>query len=108
MKTFQEVIDGISEVLGPTSGLDCEEIDHKVLIDLMSQYTSNESDWIQYALTDPRRLYTRNLVADTNKKSNILVLVWVCMLSSCLHDTDGHRILAKARQYTTMRTHTVS
>lgn len=77
MRTFQELINGISEVLGPTSGLDCEEVDHEVLLDLMSQYTSDESEWERFAFADPKRSYTRNLVADTNKKSNILVIVWV-------------------------------
>lgn len=77
MKTFEQLINGISEVLGPTSGLDCEEVDHQIFLKLMSDYTSDEQDWSQYALADSKRLYTRNLVADTNKKSNILVVVWV-------------------------------
>lgn len=77
MKTFGELIAAIADVLGPTSGLDCDEVDHQELIDLMNDYESNITEWTPYALGDPSRNYTRNLVADTNKKSNILVVFWV-------------------------------
>ena len=77
MATFKQLISNIATELGPTSGLDCDEVDHQILIDLMSAYHSKEADWAEYALADPKRLYTRNLVADTNKKSNILIVVWV-------------------------------
>ena len=74
---FDQLIKAIGDALGPTSGLDCEEVDHQELISLMEQYQSNEQEWSPFALADQSRKYTRNLVADTNHKSNILVVVWV-------------------------------
>lgn len=77
MKTFNRLVKDIGNVLGPTSGLDCDEVDHTELIKLMEDYHSSETDWLPYAFRDPSRNYTRNLVADTNQKSNLLVVVWV-------------------------------
>lgn len=78
MYSFKELIQAISEKLGPTSGLDSDDVDPQDLIDLMSEYTSNPAEWTPYALGDLSRNYTRNLVDDTNGKSNILVVCWVC------------------------------
>lgn len=77
MKDFQNLIEAIGSALGPTSGLDSEDVDHSQLIALMEEYRSEESDWTPYSLFDPNRNYTRNLVDDTNGKSNILVVCWV-------------------------------
>lgn len=77
MKTFKDLIEAIAMALGPTSGLDCEEVNHNELIELMEEYASREAEWAPYALGDPNRNYTRNLVDNTNGKSNILVVVWV-------------------------------
>ena len=77
MESFANLIKAIGAALGPTSGLDCEEVDHDELIALMEQYGSDEAEWSPYALGDSSRNYTRNLVDNTNGKSNILVVVWV-------------------------------
>lgn len=79
MDSLKDLIEAIREALGPCSGLDSEEVDHNELLRLMDKYTSNISDWAAYALFDPSRHYTRNLVDDTNGKSNILVVAWVCI-----------------------------
>ncbi len=77
MASFTNLIKAIGAALGPTSGLDSEEVNHNELIAFMEQYTSDEADWSPYALGDASRNYTRNLVDNTNGKSNILVVVWV-------------------------------
>lgn len=86
MQSFKDLIQAISTVLGPTSGLDCEEVDHNELMGLMDQYTSREEEWAPYALGDLNRKYTRNLVDNTNGKSNILVVVWNPGKGSPVHD----------------------
>jgi len=77
MDSFTDLIKAIGAALGPTSGLDSDEVNHNELIALMEQYDLDEADWSPYALGDPSRNYTRNLVDNTNGKSNILVVVWV-------------------------------
>lgn len=77
MDGFTDLIGAIGAALGPTSGLDSDEVNHNELIALMEQYQSDEADWSSYALGDTSRNYTRNLVDNTNGKSNILVVVWV-------------------------------
>ncbi len=69
---FQELVRELSDVLGPSSGLDSEEIDPEVIQDLMRSYPSCESEWGQYALGDSSRHYTRNLVDEGNGKSNLV------------------------------------
>jgi hypothetical protein len=39
---------------------------------MMQSYTSKESEWEQYALLDPSKHYTRNLVDEGNGKSNLV------------------------------------
>lgn len=77
MDTFGDLIKAIGSALGPTSGLDSEDVDHNQLIALMEGYRSDESEWSSYSLFDSNRNYTRNLVDDTNGKSNLLVVCWV-------------------------------
>jgi len=77
MATLKDLIKAIGNALGPTSGLDSDEVDHNELIKLMEQYTSNEQEWAPYHLSDSSRNYTRNLVDETNGKSNILIVCWV-------------------------------
>lgn len=69
---FQELVQKLSDILGPCSGLDSEEIDPDVIQETMRSYTSNKSEWGQYALLDPSKHYTRNLVDEGNGKSNLV------------------------------------
>jgi cysteine dioxygenase len=71
---FQELVQNLSDILGPCSGLDSEEIDPDVIQQTMRSYTSKESEWEQYALLDPSKNYTRNLVDEGNGKSNLVGL----------------------------------
>ena len=70
--SFQELVQSLSNVLGPSSGLDSEEVDPAAIQDLMRSYPSNESEWNQFALSDSSRHYTRNLVDEGNGKSNLV------------------------------------
>lgn len=77
MDNFGNLIKAIGLALGPTSGLNSDDVDPNELIALMEQYASDETEWSPFALFDSNRNYTRNLVDDTNGKSNILVVCWV-------------------------------
>src|SRR5436305_11521936 len=72
---FGELVQQLSDVLGPCSGLDSEEIDPDVIQQMMQSYTSKESEWEQYALLDPSKQYTRNLVDEGNGKSNLVGMI---------------------------------
>ena len=69
---FHRLVDDLSNVLGPSSGLDSADVDPRNLQSLMAAYISNKSEWVRYALGDPSRTYTRNLVDRGNGKSNLV------------------------------------
>lgn len=69
---FHRLVQDLSNVLGPSSGLTSADVDPKKLMELMQKYTSNESEWKPYALGDPTRTFTRNLVDRGNGKSNLV------------------------------------
>ena len=83
---FHRLVRALSDVLGPSSGIDSTDVDENDLISLMEKYTSKESHWLHYAFADPRRNYTRNLVDEGNGKSNLLVVVWNPGRGSPIHD----------------------
>jgi len=83
---FHRLVQDLSNVLGPSSGLTSADVDPKNLMELMQKYTSNESEWKPYALGDPTRTFTRNLVDRGNGKSNLLILVWTPGKTSPIHD----------------------
>ena len=73
---FETLVEDIRSVLGPSSGIDSDDVDVNDLMSLMRSYSSHEGDWKEYALGDPSRAYTRNLVDEGNGKANLLILVW--------------------------------
>ncbi|EXJ95912.1 cysteine dioxygenase [Capronia coronata CBS 617.96] len=83
---FHRLVRALSDVLGPSSGIDSADVDENDLIRLMEGYVSQESQWHQYAFADTSRNYTRNLVDEGNGKSNLLVVVWNPGRSSPIHD----------------------
>ncbi|KAL2438822.1 Cysteine dioxygenase [Exophiala dermatitidis] len=83
---FHRLVRTLSDVLGPSSGIDSADVDENDLIRLMEGYVSQESQWHQYAFADPSRNYTRNLVDEGNGKSNLLVVVWNPGRCSPIHD----------------------
>jgi cysteine dioxygenase len=83
---FHRLAQALSDVLGPSSGIDSDDVDETELIQLMEKYTSRESEWRPYAFADPSRNYTRNLVDEGNGKSNLLIIVWNPGRGSPIHD----------------------
>lgn len=69
---FEDLVDSLTAILGPTSGLTSEGVDVDALTRLMAEYESKEEDWGRYALGDASRGYTRNLVDVGNGKSNLV------------------------------------
>lgn len=69
---FEELVQGLSIALGPTSGLDSDDVDPLQIQRLMELYTSNQNDWHRFALGDSTRSYTRNLIDEGNGKSNLV------------------------------------
>ncbi len=91
---FHALVKSLSDVLGPSSGLDSADVDPNDLVNLMSVYTSNEKEWGRYALADTSRSYTRNLVDEGNGKSNLLIVVWNPGKGSPIHDhADAHCVM---------------
>ncbi|KAI5302599.1 Cysteine dioxygenase [Ascosphaera pollenicola] len=70
---FHALVSDLSAVLGPSSGLDSDDVDPKEIMALMERYTSNEEEWSRYAFADGSRGYTRNLVDEGNGKSNLIL-----------------------------------
>ena len=69
---FQQLVQDLCNVLGPSSGLDSADVDPLDLQKLMQGYMSTEAEWQKYAWGDPSRTYTRNLVDKGNGKSNLV------------------------------------
>ena len=69
---FGELVQALKEALGPSSGLTSDDVDVDHLIGLMKLYDGTEDGWRSYAMGDPSRGYTRNLVDEGNGKSNLV------------------------------------
>ncbi|PWY95446.1 cysteine dioxygenase [Aspergillus sclerotioniger CBS 115572] len=83
---FENLVQALSDALGPSSGLDSDDIDPMDILRLMERYESNPDEWLSFALGDPKRNYTRNLIDEGNGKSNLLILVWSPGKGSAIHD----------------------
>ncbi|EAA58969.1 hypothetical protein AN4081.2 [Aspergillus nidulans FGSC A4] len=70
---FEELVQDLSRALGPSSGLDSDDVDPLDIQRLMELYTSNPEDWLPYALGDTNKSYTRNLIDEGNGKSNLVL-----------------------------------
>lgn len=107
---FHQLVQDLSDALGPSSGLDSEDVDVDQIEQLLRGYESGIADWERYALADYSRPYTRNLVDIGNGKSNLvcravrmtcrapwerlltilqLILVWTPGKGSPIHDHAG-------------------
>lgn len=72
---FHALVHTLSEKLGPSSGIDSEDVDADELRRLMEAYISNESEWEKYYFPAEVKRglpYTRNLVDKGNGKSNLV------------------------------------
>ncbi|KAI9870620.1 MAG: Cysteine dioxygenase, partial [Pleopsidium flavum] len=92
--SFHQLIQKLSAILGPSSGLDSADVNPLDLQKLMEAYISSSSEWSKYAWSDLSRAYTRNLVDRGNGKSNLLILVWTPGKGSPIHDhADAHCVM---------------
>lgn len=73
---FHRLVQDLRDVLGPSSGLDSEDVNLEDIERLMRAYQSNPAEWIQYAGEDSIRPYTRTLVDEGNGKSNLVSHIW--------------------------------
>lgn len=80
---FENLVQDLSAALGPSSGLDSDDVDPMHIQRLMERYVSRSEEWSSYALGDSSRTYTRNLIDKGNGKSN---LVSECVASGDMHD----------------------
>lgn len=69
---FENLVLGLSAALGPSSGLDSDDVNPLDIQRLMEQYVSNPEEWRPFALGDNSRGYTRNLIDQGNGKSNLV------------------------------------
>lgn len=69
---FEKLVEDISSALGPSSGLDSDDVDPMNIQLLMEKYISKPSEWESYALGDASQSYTRNLIDEGNGKSNLV------------------------------------
>ncbi|KAF2463292.1 cysteine dioxygenase [Lindgomyces ingoldianus] len=92
---FQVLVDSLNEILGPSSGINSEDVDETELQELMNSYVSNESEWGKFAFKDGSRSYTRNLVDKGNGKCNLLILVWTPGKGSPIHDHNNAHCIMK-------------
>jgi cysteine dioxygenase len=96
---FQQLVEDINKILGPSSGIDSSDVDVKDLMVAMEQYASCEQDWTEYAHGDSSRNYTRNFVDHGNGKANLLILVWSPGKGSLIHDHAGAHCIMKVRVF---------
>ncbi|KAI4683865.1 uncharacterized protein J4E84_006705 [Alternaria hordeiaustralica] len=107
---FHSLVQEINKVLGPSNGIDSDDVDENELQELMKAYTSEESEWKKYYFPSETLPYTRNVVDKGNGKSNLvqspilesakvvlieqLILVWGPGKKSPIHDhANAHCIM---------------
>ena len=93
--SFGALVENIRACLGSTSGIDTSPEHLARLIRALEDYRSVDSEWTRYALADPSRAYTRNLVDDVNGHANLLVLVWNPRKASPAHCHSNAHCLMK-------------
>ncbi|KFM63606.1 Cysteine dioxygenase type 1, partial [Stegodyphus mimosarum] len=76
---FKSLISSINEAF------QSKDINEASIIQLLSMYESNETDWEMFAKFDDQN-YTRNLVDEGNGKYNLMILAWKPGQGSCIHD----------------------
>lgn len=69
---FQQLVNDINTILGPSNGIDSADVDVEELKSAMGDYVSIEDEWHRYAFADTSRAYTRNLVDAGNGKCNLV------------------------------------
>ena len=92
---FENLRQTIRDCLGQHDGIDTSAEHLDDLIASMKAYQSVDEEWKSFALGDPSRAYTRNLVDHCNGNANLLVLVWNPGKSSPIHCHSNAHCLMK-------------
>lgn len=95
---LENLVNEIKKILGPSSGINAEDVDTETLMDTLRQYQSQRSDWDKYAFENFEVAYTRNGVDTINSKANLLVLVWTPGKGSAIHDHANAHCIVKVLQ----------
>ncbi|KAI0893842.1 cysteine dioxygenase type I [Annulohypoxylon nitens] len=95
MNRFEQLVQDIKDVLGPSSGITSDDVDVEDLTHIMERYISDKKEWSMYAMEDGNLGYTRNLVDEGNGKANLLVLVWTPGKGSAIHDHGNAHCIMK-------------
>lgn len=69
---FNDLVQALTDALGPCSGLTSDDVNVEDLSRLMRDYDSDPREWSRFAMGDATRGYTRNLVDEGNGKSNLV------------------------------------
>lgn len=77
-----------------------EDVDVRTTMNLLRLYDSSNKEWMKYALRDPSKSYTRNLVTDISPISALLILVWEPGKSSKVHDHPDSNCFVKVLEGT--------
>ncbi|KAL2871121.1 putative cysteine dioxygenase Cdo1 [Aspergillus lucknowensis] len=101
---FEDLVQDLSVALGPSSGLDSDDVDPLDIQRLMELYTSKPEDWLPFALGDCNKSYTRNLIDEGNGKCNLLILVWSPGRGSAIHDHANAHCVMKVLKGTLQET----
>lgn len=72
MNRFEQLVQDIKDVLGPSSGITSDDVDVEDLTHIMERYISDKKEWSMYAMEDGNLGYTRNLVDEGNGKANLV------------------------------------
>lgn len=97
MVSLQDLIQRLREVF-EDDHVDVEEVKK-----ILRTYTSNISDWRQFAQFDEHK-YTRNLVDIGNGKYNLMLLCWGPGMGSSIHDHQDAHCFVKMLSGTLMET----
>ena len=81
-----KLVESVKKVLDQTSGFDLKDVDADKIVKLMEGYESNEEEWGRYAISDPSRAYTRNLVSELNDKGSLVGCNAAGDMNACLTD----------------------
>ena len=86
---FNSLLNAITYTLTTTPHVSLPQL-HNIL----RTYSSDPTDWSQYAHANPEKHYTRNLVCEVPGVFNLLLLVWTPGKKSPVHDhADAHCLM---------------
>ncbi|KAL2053893.1 hypothetical protein ABVK25_005822 [Lepraria finkii] len=98
LDAFRQLVQGLSCYLASSPSSAFKDINHRLIIKAMENYTSQSSEWDKYAHKNEKQCFTRNLVDPGNGRHNLLILVWSPGKESPIHDHAGSHCIMKMLQ----------